>query len=472
MAKKILITTAIDYVNDVIHIGHAYQKILADSLVRFYRQQGNEVFFLTGTDEHGSKTEETAAQRGIMPQEFADEISLKDRKQLQVLNISFDRFIRTTDPDHYKTVKDFYLKSYENNDVYLGEYKGIYCVGCESFLKEKDLINNHCPVHPRQNPQRVTEENYFFKWSRYQGFLRDWIKNHPDFIQPESRRNEMLSFLEQGLEDLPISRTSVKFGIPVPNDPNHVLYVWFDALINYITGAPEYWQDQDSTIIHILGKDNVRWHALLWPAMLKSIDYRLPNVIYGHDFLTLNGQKISKSLGNIIRPTELVKEFGVDAARYFFLRYGPLRDDVDITLDRIKEVYNADLANGLGNLVARIAKLAQSNDLSFINQNLENRLVSEIAEQLKKFRVDLALERIWQAISTLDQYLEKEKPWTLKGEKQIAVLKTVISGSDRVISLLEIAKALIPLMPQTAQKIQEQFKGPNVRKQPPLFPRR
>jgi methionyl-tRNA synthetase len=466
MPNKYLITTAIDYVNDVIHIGHAYQKILADALARYYRGVGEEVFFLTGTDEHGTKTEETARERGIEPKNVADEISAQDQAQLDALNISYDRFIRTTDADHYQVVKEFYERVYNNGrgDIYLGEYTGLYCVGCETFLKEKDLVDGKCPLHPTKEPIMLTEKNYFFAWSKYADFLRDYINNHPDFVQHEARKNEMLAFIEQGLEDIPISRPNVKFGIPVPNDPEHVLYVWFDALINYVTGQPSAWADNNSRIIHLLGKDNVRWHALLWPAMLQAAGYRLPTTVYGHDFFTINGQRISKSVGNVIRPTDLVAQFGVDAVRYYFLRYGPIRDDVDVSLDGIKEVYNGDLANGLGNLVARVAKVAEKSGLSFPNNTADDPTILEkIAPEVLAFRVDLALGKIWEKIHELDRYVDHHRIWELKGEEQKEKLEHLIA------QIRELAVIISPFLPNTAKKIQLQFQLETIRSTTGLF---
>jgi len=476
MSKKILITTAIDYVNDVIHIGHAYQKIVADALARYYRADPeNEVFFLTGTDEHGSKAEEAAEKKRVTPKKFVDDISTQDREQLDALGITYDRFIRTTDPDHAAVVVDFYRRSYRNGDIYKGEYRGIYCVGCEEFKKEKDLIDGRCPQHPQSEVKTVTEQNYFFRWSKYADFLRDWIDEHPEFVRHEARRAEMESFLDQGLEDIPISRPNVKFGIPVPDDPEHVLYVWFDALINYVTGAPEYWQDQDATIIHLLGKDNVRWHALLWPAMLKSAGYRLPTTVYGHDFFTLNGQKISKSLGNIIRPTELVEKFGIDGVRYYFLRYGPIRDDVDVTIEGIREVYNADLANGLGNLTARIASMVaranskfeirsskQTQNSNFQNLKQEDQILDE---HIKSFRIDLVLEAIWKKIHELDRYVDHNRVWEQTGEGQAESLQYLVEN------IYAIGLQLAPFLPVTADKIRDQFGQSLINTQSSLFPR-
>ncbi len=469
MSKKFYVTTAIDYTDDVIHIGHAYQKIVADVVARYHLLLGKEVFFLTGTDEHGGKVENAAEKAGELPKDFADRISAADQKELDSLNISYNRFIRTTDPDHIEIVNGFWKKVKAAGDIYAADYEGLYCGGCEGYITESDLVDGKCPYHPTKKLQTLKEKNYFFRWSKYQEFLEKYIKNHPEFVQPESRRNEMLAFLDRGLKDIPISREKLKWGIPVPGDPSQVIYVWFDALINYISGAPEGFWPAD---LHLLGKDNTRWHALLWPAMLKSAGLELPKTIYAHGFISLEGKKISKSIGNIIRPSELVQKFGVDAVRYYLLRIKNFEDDGDLSLDKLTEVYNADLANGLGNLVSRVAKLCEKSELKFFLKN-QRPLVNK-NKKLEEYKFNEALGEIWQKIATLDKIIDTEKPWKLTQNEELRIknkgpleetLQLLVAG------IREIAVLLEPFLPETSQKIQEQFAGPEIKAGAPLFPR-
>ena len=461
MNKKFYITTAIDYTNDVIHIGHSYQKILADALARYHRLVGDETYFLTGTDEHGQKVEKKAKDAGIDPKEFVDKIAEQDKEEWNSLNISYDRFIRTTDPDHVKFAQEFYLKSKVNGDIYLSKYEGLYCEGCEAYLTESDLINGRCQFHTDKEPIKIKEENYFFRLSKYQKFLDEYISKHPEFVVPDSKRNEVLSFVRSGLDDFSVSRQKLKWGIPVPDDPKHTIYVWFDALINYLTyGVEKKCWPAD---VHVLGKDNQRFHAVYWPAMLKSAGYPLPKTILVHDFISLNGQKISKSLGNVILPSELVKQFGVDGVRYYFLRYGSLTNDVDISLEKIKGVYNADLANGLGNLVARVEKLCESNNIDSGESDVHN-FDKSVSEAIDVFRVDWALEKIFKKTNRLDVQINQHELWK-DTKKKVHILADIVEG------IRQIAHDLKPFLPETAEKIEKQFAGPSIRSEKQLFPR-
>lgn len=463
MGKKFFITTAIDYTNDIIHIGHIYQKVIADVLARYYRLSGKDVFFLTGTDEHGGKAEKAAAEAGFTgkEKEFVDQIAEADQKEQESINISFNRFIRTTDQDHLKVCLDFWKKVESNKDIYLGEYDGIYCEGCESFLNKSDLQDGKCPWHPNKELKIIREKNYFFRLSKYADFLKNHFLAHPEFVWPEERRNEMLSFIEHGIQDIPISREKIKWGIPVPSDTTQTIYVWFDALLNYLTGAPEGFWPAD---IHVLGKDNTRWHALLWPAMLKSAGYELPKTILVNGFITLNGRKISKSLGNIIRTSELTAQFGIDAVRYYLLKSKPIETDGDISIEKIKETYNSDLANGLGNLVARIAKLCEKPQIDFVSS--ETLLFSsKVKTAVENFHFNEALGSIWLAIDQENKRINEEKPWELDNQKLAEFLKISVQV------IRQIAFDLQPFIPETAEKISNQFKGPKIKSEKPLFPR-
>lgn len=459
MAKKFFITTAIDYTNDVIHVGHSYQKILADALARYHRLIGDKTYFLTGTDEHGQKVEKSATDRGVEPKEFVDKIAKKDKDEWDILNISYDRFIRTTDGDHKETARKFFKKSLKNGDIYKDKYEGLYCEGCEAYYEEKDLIKGKCPFHPNKEIQRISEENYFFRLSKYQEFLKEHIQKHPEFVWPESKRKEILSFIESGLKDFSVSRQKVTWGIPVPDDESHTIYVWFDALINYYTFGKQV--DAWPADVHVLGKDNQRFHAIYWPAMLQSIDLPLPKTILVHDFFSLDGQKISKSLGNVILPSDLVKKYGADGVRYYFLRYGPLVNDVDITIEKLEEAYNADLANGIGNLTARVAKLAEISEVIARQKDLKT--FKEIDKEIENYRVDNALIIIWQKISELDLRINENKLWEeTKKKKEILI--------DIIQEIRQIAYNLQPFLPETSDKILNQFSG-EIKSGEPLFPR-
>lgn len=469
--KKFYITTSIAYTNAPPHIGFTQEVVQADALARYHRLLGEDVFFLTGTDENGAKVAKAAEEEGKNPKEFADEISEQFKALKKILNLSNDDFIRTTDQKrHWPTVQKVWLKLKENGDIYKKKYRGLYCVGCEAFIKEKDLIDGKCLIH-QQKPEAIEEENYFFKLSKYSKQIKKVIKRDEIKIIPESRKNEILSFIKQGLEDISCSRLrkNLKWGIPVPNDDTQTIYIWLEALANYIS-ALDYAKDEDKfkrywpADVHCVGKDIFKFHSLLWPAMLLSINLPLPKTIFVHGFITVGGQKMSKSLGNVIDPFELVKKYGTDAVRYFLLREIPPTEDGDFTYQKFEGRYNSDLASGLGNLVARVLTVAKK--LKTTTQNLK--LKKEIDNTWKKYKKALeefkfneALISIWELISFCDRYIEKERPWEEK-ENQEEVIGNLL------FTISNIAEMLKPFLPETSEKIFKQLKTKEVK---PLFPR-
>ncbi len=473
MNNKVFITTAIDYTNDVIHAGHAYEKILADSIARYYRALlgKDKVLFTTGTDEHGTTSEKAAKEKGVDPLTHVTNISQANKKEIDSLNISYDRFIRTTDKDHEKIAAEFFAASFANDDIYKAKYEGFYCEGCESHKTLSELNEaGQCPNHPTREIQKLDEDNFFFKWSKYEDFLKELITTNKLLILPEGKRSEMLAFLDSGLNDITVSRPKYKvsWGITTPNDPDQVIYVWFDALINYYTEGSQkgFWNDE-TRIIHFVGKDIARWHTLLWPAMLKSVGCKLPDVVYVHGFLNLEGQKISKSLGNVIRPSELVKEYGVDTTRYYLLKYGPMGEDADLYREHLKEVYNGELANGLGNSVSRVAKMAERSGLEFpVAKSQKTKPDPELFEPIKDFRVDLVLQNIWKKLAELDKHINDNEPWSITDKKK---LEKVLSFE--VSQVREVGRQIEPFLPETAEKIREQFEQPAVKAGEALFPR-
>lgn len=470
MKEKVFVTTAIDYANDVIHIGHAYEKILADSIARFYRAKKGDknVLFTVGTDEHGTTNEKAAKAHELDVSQYVAGVSAKDKAELDSLNISYNRFIRTTDEDHKKTAAEFFKKSYDNGDIYKGTYTGLYCEGCEAYKTLSELDEKgQCPIHKTRQIQKVEEENYFFKWSKYSPFLKELISSDTLKIFPEGKKKEMLGFIEQGILDLPVTRPKYKvgWGIECPVDGGQVIYVWFDALINYYTEGSQkgFWNDE-TEIIHVVGKDIARWHTLLWPAMLKSVGLNLPNEVCVHSFLSLEGEKISKSRGNVILPSDLVKKYGADPVRYYMLKHGPILDDADISIKALEEVYNADLANGLGNLVARVARLCEKWGISADNTEVDWN--GDWCKPVEEFRVDLTLANIWEQIKNTDKHINENEPWKLSDQLKAKEVLSWEAGQ-----VLEIGQKLDPFLPETSKKITEQFSGEPVKSGTPLFPR-
>jgi len=476
--KKFYIPTSIVYTNRSPHIGFALELVQADVLARYHRLLEEEVFFLTGTDEHGTKNVQAAKEAGKTPEDFTEEIARKVKSLKEVLNLSNDDFIRTSDKKrHWPTVKKIWLELKENGDIYKKKYKGLYCVGCEAFVKEKDLVDGKCPIHEK-NPEVIEEKNYFFRLSKYQNQLKKIIRAEKIKIIPETRKNELLSFITQGLEDVSCSRSKerLEWGIPVSGDNTQTIYVWLEALANYLS-ALDYANNGDKfkkfwpPDVHCIGKDIfIRFHGSLWPAMLLSLKLELPKTIFVHGFITVGGQKMSKSLGNVIDPFELVKKYGTDAVRYFLLREIPPTEDGDFTYEKFEQRYNSDLASGLGNLVARVITLAKISNFQFLIskqipnpkfKTIINNTWGKYREDLDEFKFNEALISIWDLISFCDRYIEKERPWE-ESENQ----KEVISNLLLVLS--EIAKLLEPFLPETSEKILQQIK---TKKSQILFPR-
>ena len=476
MSKTYYLTTAIAYTSGKPHIGNTYEAILADSIVRFKRQQGYDVRFQTGTDEHGQKIELKAAEAGITPKEFVDNVSGVIKEIWDLMNTSYDKFIRTTDPDHEKQVQKIFKKLYDQGDIYKGHYEGMYCTPCESFFTESQLVDGKCPDCGREvTPAK--EEAYFFRMSKYADRLIEHINTHPEFIQPESRKNEMMNnFLLPGLQDLCVSRTSFKWGIPVDFDPKHVVYVWIDALSNYITGLgydvdgnndplyDKYWPAD----LHLIGKDILRFHTIYWPIMLMALDVPLPKQIFGHPWLLQGDGKMSKSKGNVIYADDLANLFGVDAVRYFVLHEMPFENDGTITWELMVERMNSDLANTLGNLVNRTISMSNK----YFDGVVSNKGVDEevdddfkkvildtpvkVAEKMDKLRVADAITEIFTLFKKCNKYIDETMPWALakeedKQDRLATVLYNLIEGITIGASLLE------PFMPETSKKILAQI---------------
>ena len=476
--KKSYIATSIAYANAPPHIGYALEIIQADVLARRHRILGEDVFFLTGTDEHGRKVAQAAQKVGKAPEDFTDEISDRFKQLSGILNISNNDFIRTTDQArHWPVVKDIWLKLSENGDIYKKKYQGLYCVGCEVFITKKDLADGKCRIHQKE-PEVIEEENYFFRLSKYSKRIGEILEKNKIIIIPKTRKNEMLSFTKEGLEDVSFSRPrkDLGWGIPVPNDDTQTIYVWADALINYLSGAPGRWPAD----IQCVGKDILKFHSLIWPGMLLSLGLPLPKNIFVHGFITVAGQKMSKSLGNVIDPFELVKKYGADAVRYFLLREIPPTEDGDFTYQKFEERYNADLAKGLGNLVARVITMVKNlrfearDSKQILNSKFRteiNKTRKECHRLLDEFRFNEALMVIWELISFCDKYIERQKPWELLSQAQSSKLKSQKLNKilfNLLTAVGEISAMLKPFLPETSEKILTQIK---TQKSQPLFPR-
>ncbi len=474
--QKYYITTAIAYTSGKPHIGNTYEVVLADAIARYKRQQGYDVFFQTGTDEHGQKIELKAEEAGITPKEFVDNVSTEIRRIWDLMNTSYDKFIRTTDEDHEKQVKKIFKKMYAKGDIYKGHYEGMYCTPCESFFTESQLVDGKCPDCGRPCVP-AKEEAYFFKMSKYADKLIDYINTHPDFIQPESRKNEMMNnFLLPGLQDLCVSRTSFKWGIPVDFDPKHVVYVWLDALTNYITGIG-YDCDGESTDqfnklwpadLHLIGKDIIRFHTIYWPIFLMSLDLPLPKQVFGHPWLLQGDGKMSKSKGNVIYADELVDFFGVDAVRYFVLHEMPFENDGVITWELMVERLNSELANTLGNLVNRTISMSNKyfggivenkGVAEPVDDDLKNFILSvpaKVNEKMDKLRVADAMTEVFTIFKRCNKYIDETMPWALaKDEEKKDRLATVLYNLVEGICIG--ATLLKSFMPETTERILAQL---------------
>jgi len=482
MEKKFYITTAIDYPSAEPHIGHAYEKIIADTIARFHRLKGDDVFFLTGTDEHGQKIKLISEKRNLKPKEFTDIMSGKFKDMCKKLDISFSRFIRTTENSHMRVVQDIFKKLYEKDQIYKDYYEGWYCVDCEAFYLDKDLEGKICPIHKKEL-NWIKEESYFFKTSIYQNQILEHIKRNKEFIIPESRRQEIINRLESGLKDLSLSRSKLDWAIPIPFDKKYTIYVWFDALLNYISGLDfpkekfkKYWPAD----IHLIGKDILWFHTVIWPAILLALNLELPKSIVVHGFINIGGEKLSKSRGNTIDPIHLVDKYGQDALRYYLLREIPFGEDGDFSEEKLCKRYNSDLANDLGNLVYRtltmiekyfggsIPKFKESlpeNELRLKTDSLKK----DVNNSMENLQFHLALEKIFEVINLANKYIEDTKPWLLLKEKNIKELEGFISLLVKV--LKEVAYNLSPFMPKTSESILNQIGKFKVKREKPIFPR-
>ncbi len=471
--KTFFVTTPIYYVNDKPHIGHVYSTLAADILSRYWRQKlgPTNVWFSTGVDENSQKTVEAAAKAGKDVQVYTDELAAVWESTFKQLGLGFNDFIRTTEPRHHRAVEHLISLIEKSGDIYKGKYEGWYCVGHEAFMKESDLVDGMCPEHHRK-AEWLVEENYFFKLSKYQQRLLDFYSAHANWVVPDTRFNEVKQFVKQGLEDISISRQSQQWGIPLPQDRHHVIYVWFDALINYLTtvGYPDEKYKDFWPPVHIIGKDIIKFHCIIWPAMLLSAGLELPKQVVANGFFTINGQKISKSLGNAVDPLDLTKKYGDDALRFFLFREIPFGSDGDYSEDKLKERYTADLANGLGNLVSRVTNMLEKYCGGKFSRTsmFSSEVVQKYSAAVEGYHFDQALQLLWEKIDAANKRIDETAPWTMTKEGKDEEVRALLN--ELANTVLDINELLMPFLPESNAKITQAFVQP-IKKAEPLFPR-